>query len=416
MTPDNWTEEQTARLRDYRAQGWGDRRCAAALGKTRHEVRHKRLRMERESLPVAQAISGTTLTFYDQACVALAAARETDQAKDIRDKAEALRHYARQAKNRELEVDAAEIRLRAERRIGELICDQKATLGLNKGSLRRGAETEPRDDRPTLDDAGIDKKLSARAQKLAAVPAKTFESRIAAWREEAQAANERVSLDLMREGDKAERRASRERELGAKQSAFPNKKYGVIYLDPPWRFEVRSRETGLDRSPDNHYPTMTIEEIAKLGVTDLAAPDCVMFLWVTAPILSDAIAVMTAWWKFTYKSHCVWVKDKLGTGYWFRNQHELLLVATRGNPPAPASGTRERSVIEAPRGLHSAKPEIFAEFIEGWYPTLPKIELFRRGPPRPGWDSWGNESESPPPAANDGTEPRAAQRTLAAAT
>jgi N6-adenosine-specific RNA methylase IME4 len=78
-------------------------------------------------------------------------------------------------------------------------------------------------------------------------------------------------------------------------------------------------------------------------------------------------------------------------GYWFRSNHELLLVGTRGNIPAPAPGMQWRSVIDAPVGAHSAKPEVVLEMIEEYFPTLPKIELNRRGPARPGWDAWGNE-------------------------
>jgi N6-adenosine-specific RNA methylase IME4 len=84
------------------------------------------------------------------------------------------------------------------------------------------------------------------------------------------------------------------------------------------------------------------------------------------------------------------VKDRLGTGYWFRNKHELLLVGTRGDVPAPAPGTQFASVIEAAVGAHSAKPIAFAEMIEEMFPTLPALELFARSP-REGWDVWWNE-------------------------
>jgi N6-adenosine-specific RNA methylase IME4 len=93
----------------------------------------------------------------------------------------------------------------------------------------------------------------------------------------------------------------------------------------------------MDRAADNHYPTMTTEQICALEIP--AADNCALFLWATAPMLPEALAVMVAW-GFTYKSHCIWAKDRLGTGYWFRNQHELLLVGTRGNIPAPAPGTQ----------------------------------------------------------------------------
>jgi N6-adenosine-specific RNA methylase IME4 len=87
------------------------------------------------------------------------------------------------------------------------------------------------------------------------------------------------------------------------------------------------------------------------------------------------------------------VKDRTGTGFWFRNAHELLLVGTRGDLPAPAPGTQYASVIEAAVGEHSAKPAAFAEMIEEMFPSLPAVELFARGP-RLGWDVWGNEAES----------------------
>jgi N6-adenosine-specific RNA methylase IME4 len=185
------------------------------------------------------------------------------------------------------------------------------------------------------------------------------------------------------------KRAEREKELASRQRALPEKRYGVIYADPPWKFEPYSRITGMDRAADNHYPTMTPEEICALKVP--AADDCVLFLWATAPMLPQALKVMAAW-GFDYKSNCVWVKDKVGTGYWFRNQAELLLVGTRGKIPAPAPGQQSSSVIMAPRGAHSAKPAIFREMIEAYFPTLPKIELFARGEARQGWGAWGNEA------------------------
>jgi N6-adenosine-specific RNA methylase IME4 len=96
---------------------------------------------------------------------------------------------------------------------------------------------------------------------------------------------------------------------------------------------------------------------------------------------------------FTYKTCAVWSKDRIGTGYWFRNKHEILLVGTRGKVPAPAMGTQWPSLILAPLGRHSEKPEAFGEMIESYFPTLPKIELHARGVvSRPGWDVWGLEA------------------------
>lgn len=193
------------------------------------------------------------------------------------------------------------------------------------------------------------------------------------------------------------RRAQREEELAGKiaQSTYNigHQLYGVLYADPPWRLEPYSRETGLNRAADNHYPTMTREAMLDMEVMRTApAKDCVLFLWATVPMLQEALEWM-AHYGFEYRSHCVWIKDHAGTGYWFRNQHELLLVGVRGDVPAPAPGTQFASVIRAPVGEHSSKPAAFAEMIEELFPHLPALELFARGP-RLGWDVWGNEAEA----------------------
>lgn len=187
-------------------------------------------------------------------------------------------------------------------------------------------------------------------------------------------------------------RVARERELGAKQVALPARKFGVIYADPEWKFEPYSAETGMDRAADNHYATSELATILARNVQDIAADDCVLFLWATVPMDLEARAVMAAW-GFEYKSHFVWNKERVGNGYWNRNKHEVLLVGTRGNVPAPAMGTQWDSVIDAPVGAHSAKPEIFHFLIESYFPTLPKIELNARGVARDGWCAWGNETE-----------------------
>jgi N6-adenosine-specific RNA methylase IME4 len=200
---------------------------------------------------------------------------------------------------------------------------------------------------------------------------------------------------------KQEKRQQREAALGEKQAAgnlaLPQKRYGVILADPEWRFEPWSRETGLDRSPDNHYPTSFTEVIAARPVKDIAADDCVLFLWATVPMLPHALAVMAAW-GFDYRSHVIWEKQRsdgdnaakpaLGTGYWFRNVHEILLLGIKGHVPAPSPGSQWYSIIEALVGAHSAKPERFYLLIEEYFPTLPKIELNARRA-RPGWDAWG---------------------------
>lgn len=192
---------------------------------------------------------------------------------------------------------------------------------------------------------------------------------------------------------KKAKRAAKEQALGARQRALPSKKYGVIYSDCEYDHETWS-EAGKDRAPANHYPVSSIAALKARPVQDIAASDCVLFHWSTMPHLAAAIEVMQAW-GFAYKSHLIWKKvypgAQTGTGYWSRAVHEILLIGTRGNPPCPAPGTQSLSVIEAPVGEHSEKPEVFAELIETYFPSLPKIELNARKA-RPGWDVWGNEA------------------------
>jgi len=164
------------------------------------------------------------------------------------------------------------------------------------------------------------------------------------------------------------------------------RRYPVIYADPPWRYEFVESEC---RAIENQYPTMELEAICALPVPEIATDNAILFLWATSPKLAEALRVVEAW-GFTYRSSAVWVKSQLGMGYYFRQQHELLLVATRGDMPAPAPDARPRSVYESPREAHSAKPVAFYEFIERMYPNLPRIELFARGT-REGWVGWGNE-------------------------
>jgi N6-adenosine-specific RNA methylase IME4 len=173
-------------------------------------------------------------------------------------------------------------------------------------------------------------------------------------------------------------------ELGALGKSWP-----IILADPPWRYE-NPPIGASNRSVENHYPTMSLEEIATLRIDEIAANDAVLYLWATAPKLRECMEVIKAW-GFVYRTNLVWIKDKIGMGFHARNQHELLLIAKRGSIPPPAEDDRVSSVVYADRLEHSVKPAIFYELIERFYPTLPKIELFARGA-REGWASWGNQA------------------------
>jgi N6-adenosine-specific RNA methylase IME4 len=333
----------------------------------------------------------TQLVRYEAARAALAEARTVDEVKDIHDKAEAMRAYGRMAKDTQLEMDAAELRLRAERRLGVLLSTMPKHRGGRPAEKTR-SESEQVSELIKLEDIGIDRKLSSRSQKVGGIAERAFEAVVANVRQRIAEQSGRVSLDIT-SVDKKTRRHNRERVLGECLNALPDKKYGVIVADPEWRFEPWSRETGMDRAADNHYPTSCTEVIAARDVPSIAANDCALFLWATIPMLPHALLVMAAW-GFDYRSHYCWGKDKQGTGYWNFEQHELLLIGARGKIPCPSPGTQKPSLQIAPRLKHSQKPDLFLAMIEGWYPTLPKIELNRRGAPRQGWDAWGNETET----------------------
>jgi N6-adenosine-specific RNA methylase IME4 len=176
-------------------------------------------------------------------------------------------------------------------------------------------------------------------------------------------------------------------EIAKSTPALPHGRFPIIYADAPWKMNLD--EIGSLKSFEAHYPTMDLAEIAALPVADIATPDAALFLWSIPAMLPEALEVMSAW-GFTYVSQIVWVKDKIGLGYWVRYQHELLLIGRRGNIPTPPERERPPSVINAPRREHSRKPDEAYELIERMYPELPKIELFARQT-RAGWAAWGNE-------------------------
>lgn len=194
------------------------------------------------------------------------------------------------------------------------------------------------------------------------------------------------------EKEKASVRALRERvsEYKRRQQeeirlANEPEKYSVILADPAWEYDFSRSDS---RNIDNQYEPSSIEDMSRLRIP--AADNCVMFMWATSPKLREAFKLIDAW-GFEYKTCAIWEKDKIGMGYYFRQRHELLLVATRGQVELPDPSKRPDSIIASPREEHSVKPELAYELIEQMYPGYKRLEMFaRKG--REGWDSWGDES------------------------
>ena len=173
-----------------------------------------------------------------------------------------------------------------------------------------------------------------------------------------------------------------------------NKKYGIIYADPPWRYQM-SRGSGV---AENHYPTMSLVEICTLPIADIAAKDCVLFLWATFPQLKEALRVIDPW-GFRYKTLAfLWLKQNrkadtwfYGMGFWTRSNAEVCLLATRGHPKRQS--TRIHQFVISHIEEHSKKPAVVRDKIVQLVGDLPRVELFARQK-TPGWDVWGNEVEN----------------------
>ena len=193
------------------------------------------------------------------------------------------------------------------------------------------------------------------------------------------------------------------------QIPFPNKKYQIIYADPPWG---SNSQFGRDKNKGNeqHYPLMTLQNIKDLPIKELADENCILFLWVVDTQLFDAGEVIRDW-GFVYKTvgFSWYKKNKIastmffGLGYWTRANTEICLLATKGNPKRVDKGISQ--VIEnldfnylyteqifATIREHSRKPDEVREKIVKLCGDLPRIELFAREQFE-GWDAWGNQIE-----------------------
>lgn len=169
--------------------------------------------------------------------------------------------------------------------------------------------------------------------------------------------------------------------------------YGCILADPPWYFRNFSAK-GEAKNPVAHYACMSTADIAALPVSQLAAPDCALFMWATAPMLPDALALMKAW-GFAFKSAGAWAKQSstgnawaFGTGYCFRSAAEFFLLGTIGKPKVQSRSVR--NLIVAPVREHSRKPDDQYRKMEALFDG-PYAELFSRSS-RPGWETFGNEA------------------------
>jgi len=306
----------------------------------------------------------------------LSQASTYDQISDVIHRAEVLRVLFRNVE--EVEHQAQLTIVLGKRRIGEAL--KKVPKANKHQSSKAGKSTTT-----------IKPTERHRMGKLADLPESVIRETSTKLQENGKDATVTAVLKEITYGDKKAHRASKVSAIAAK--ALPAGLFNVGVADPPWRTETWS-DRGMDRSADNHYPTMSLEDIMAMDVSSRMAKQALFGLWVTVPHLENGFAVLRAW-GFEYKSALTWDKVVAGTGKWFMNQTEHFLLGTRGGIPAPVEDMLISSLLREKKGKHSAKPEAILDWIDRLYPApVPKIELFRRGTARPGWVPWGNESGS----------------------
>ena len=183
---------------------------------------------------------------------------------------------------------------------------------------------------------------------------------------------------------------------------LPNKKYDVIYADPPWdyngKLQFDKSSTSKEKidfsrnifvsSADFKYPTVKTEELKTLPVVNIANDNCLLFMWSTNPHLSQAIALGQAW-GFEYRTVVfIWNKMIHNPGKYTLSNCEMCLLFKRGKIPTPRGVRNIQQLVSIPRGKHSEKPHQIRKNIELMFPTQQKIELFARHESE-GWDIWG---------------------------
>ncbi|MBF0325145.1 MAG: S-adenosylmethionine-binding protein [Alphaproteobacteria bacterium] len=176
-----------------------------------------------------------------------------------------------------------------------------------------------------------------------------------------------------------------------------DKRFSTILADPPWRFANRTGKMAPEHHRLSRYGTMTLDAIAALPVSTIAAPTAHLYLWVPNALLPDGLRVMRDW-GFEYKANIVWHKirkdggsDGRGVGFYFRNVTELILFGVRGkNARTLDPGRTQVNYLGTRKREHSRKPDEQYKIIEACSPG-PFLEMFARGA-QPGWDAWGNQA------------------------
>lgn len=194
--------------------------------------------------------------------------------------------------------------------------------------------------------------------------------------------------------------------LDAMYPDLPNKKYQVIYADPPWDYGgktqydksvIKSQNVEFEKniflsSASFQYPTIKLKQLKELNIESISDNNCLLFMWTTGPQMANSIELGEAW-GFEYKTVAfVWDKMVHNPGRYALSQTEFVLAFKKGKFPQPRGARNVRQFIQVHRREHSVKPVEVIDGITKMFPTQEKIELFARNK-YDGWDSWGLETD-----------------------
>jgi N6-adenosine-specific RNA methylase IME4 len=346
------------------------------------------------------------LAAYDTAMAALAAALASEEVATVMQSRAELEHIqlrARQVGDRELLANACEFQMRVERWLGVLLGRAKAAGHLREGRPRKdvAAEQAP----ATLEEIGVDRRLSSKSQAAAALDDEAFAAAVKDMREKMRG-GKAILVDPVASHSKAAEVAARRADHAARAAsggciddlgrlALSGKRFGSIGADPPWHFLTRSA-AGDGRSANQHYRTDRVEAIKALPVHELLADDGAFYMWMVDWCPQDALDLLAHWRLKHVTTAFTWVKKNpraegwhMGQGYWTRSNPEQCWLATKGHPKRLYADVQQ--LIVAPVMEHSRKPDEWLDRIErltaGDY-----LELQARRP-RAGWWSWGDELE-----------------------
>lgn len=260
----------------------------------------------------------------------------------------------------------------------------KENLGKNQySSPQKSAETKPIETRQEIAKvANVSHDTISKVKKIEATASPEIKAKVSTGEISINEAFKEIKKEEVETKRKEIRETFEKQDVEVK-----DKKYRIIYADPPWKYGNAMPEYVTE--PQDYYLLMNTEDICAMPIKDITEKDAVLFLWSTSPHLPEALEVAKAW-GFTYKTTFIWDKIKHNMGHYNSVRHEILLVCTKG-ACTPDVKRLFDSVVSEERTEHSKKPNVFREIIETIYTYGNKIELFARESPE-GWDVFGNQT------------------------